>query len=364
MGSISTLGTMSTAGSSGALQPAAEQQRNVSRPFVVLGCIEQNDETPVVLFVKYHKVGGTSMTMLLAKIAEEQYPTTGIRLGKTGKTGSVWCGGGVCLDHSTTDSMRVFVDAVNAKGLSPWSSCFDTPPTAECSLLSAKSRHSQLDGNLDARRTLSSPWLPCVWAPPSRKMLTIVLLREPHERLRSKYFFQRDSSWCKDLYCRPKHEDFARWLEKPAAGESLLGTAYEQEACCEYSAVGRKRTKEQAMIALAQDIDVIGITERYMEAVVETLRQLGLSYGAVPCLPGARSNENKDEWTTHTLKLAKEATAEDARVYAFAVKLSQQRLLAAWDSQDNLDQQTQKYENECREIEWPSTDINVAHSTT
>ena len=33
--------------------------------------------------------------LLLAKIAEEQYPTTGIRLGKTGKTGSVWCGGGV-----------------------------------------------------------------------------------------------------------------------------------------------------------------------------------------------------------------------------------------------------------------------------
>ena len=112
------------------------------------------------------------------------------------------------------------------------------------------------------------------------------------------------------------------------------------------------------MIALAQDFDVIAIAERYLEAVVETLRQLGLSYGAVPCLPSARENEDKDEWTTHTLKLAKEATAEDARVYAFAVQLSQQRLLAAWGSQDNLDQQTQKYENECREIEWPSTDIH------
>lgn len=368
MGFISTLGTISTAGSSGAsLQPAAEQQRNDVGPFVALDCIEENDETPVILFVKYHKVGGTSMAMLLAKIAEEQYPTTGIQLGETGQGKySFWCGGGVCLDHSTKDSMRVFVDAVNATGLSPWSSCFGTHPTGECSLLSAKSRHSQLDGNLDARRAVSSPWLPCVWAPPSRKMLTIILLREPHERLRSKYFFQRDSSWCEDLWCRPKHEDFARWLEKPAAGESLNGTAYDQEACCEYTAAGgtlnRERTKEQAMIALAQDFDVIAIAERYLEAVVETLRQLGLSYGAVPCLPSARENEDKDEWTTHTLKLAKEATAEDARVYAFAVQLSQQRLLAAWGSQDNLDQQTQKYENECREIEWPNTDIG--HDST
>jgi len=70
-----------------------------------------------------------------------------------------------------------------------------------------------------------------------------------------------------------------------------------------------------------------------------------------------------------TPRLAKEASAEEARVYAFTacsqpVKLSQQRLLAAWGSQDKLNQQTQKCENGCREFEWPSTGIHDTHGMT
>ena len=78
-------------------------------------------------------------------------------------------------------------------------------------------------------------------------------------------------------------------------------------------------------------------------------------------------------WTTHTparKRSISRGSSEGVRLHSSftacsqPVKLSQQRLLAAWGSQDKLDQQTQKCENGCREFEWPSTGIHDTHGMT
>ena len=182
------------------------------------------------------------------------------------------------------------------------------------SLRSTMPRHAELR---DVAQGAHPAWVPC--ALPSKSLLFVTLLRDPAERLRSKYYFRRAGAWCGEINCAAKNESFTEWM----GGKLLDGVeANAAEVCREHA--GRRVAWAKAVVA---HFDVIGITERFDEAVVESppSRTPPDGYAQIPCPGNARANPLKEPWTVQERELAEGLVVGDRALYDYAARLSTER---------------------------------------
>lgn len=237
-----------------------------------------------ILFVKFHKVAGTTITTHLAKLCK-MFPA-----GVTCKK---------CGSH-------------------------------QCSLPLAKTLRSfaMMPANQTTRRRLfyeslaeEVPWL---LNGATLKIFTI--LRDPAERLRSKYYFQRGSKdapgWCVRKYgdlCAAGQLTFLEWMKyrngklKKAGGKDI-------DACCETVDVlgGGNLTVGLSVLQL---FDVVGITERMHGTISEINLAMGRNYTNINHM--LNNTKNKKAWTEEERALAWELTRADRTIYNVALKMAE-----------------------------------------
>ena len=125
--------------------------------------------------------------------------------------------------------------------------------------------------------------------------------------------------------------------------------ANDAETCCEYAAAGGVAW---AKAVVATHFDVIGITERFDEAVVEIVRHLSrttptLTYAQIPCPGNARANPLKEPWTAQERELAEGLVADDRQLYDYAARLSTERSLKHWGTEVALAAEARAMRKEC-----------------
>ena len=268
------------------------------------GCLVCDPPPPVLLYyVKFHKVGGTSLSLLLTELLVNnlrQWTSLSQPRFVAGPAKAAECEDGACIGHQSLQYWRML--------------SYDHQDPE--SLLSTMQRHAELR---DVAQGAHPAWVPC--ALPSKSLLFVTLLRDPAERLRSKYYFRRAGAWCGEINCAAKNESFTEWM----GGKLLDGVeANDAETCCEYTAAGGVAW---AKAVVATHFDVIGITERFDEAVVEIVRHLSrttptLTYAQIPCPGNARANPLKEPWTAQERELAEGLVADDRQLYDYASRLS------------------------------------------
>ena len=293
------------------------------------GCLVCDPPPPVLLYyVKFHKVGGTSLSLLLTELLVNnlrQWTSLSQPRFVAGPAKAAECEDGACIGHQSLQYWRML--------------SYDHQDPE--SLLSTMQRHAELR---DVAQGAHPAWVPC--ALPSKSLLFVTLLRDPAERLRSKYYFRRAGAWCGEINCAAKNESFTEWM----GGRLLDGVeANDAETCCEYTAAGGVAW---AKAVVATHFDVIGITERFDEAVVEIVRHLSrttptLTYAQIPCPGNARANPLKEPWTAQERELAEGLVADDRELYDYAARLSTERSLKHWGTEVALAAEARAMRKEC-----------------
>ena len=293
------------------------------------GCLVCDPPPPVLLYyVKFHKVGGTSLSLLLTELLVNnlrQWTSLSQPRFVAGPAKAAECEDGACIGHQSIQYWRML--------------SYDHQDPE--SLLSTMQRHAELR---DVAQGAHPAWVPC--ALPSKSLLFVTLLRDPAERLRSKYYFRRAGAWCGEINCAAKNESFTEWM----GGKLLDGVeANDAETCCEYTAAGGVAW---AKAVVATHFDVIGITERFDEAVVEIVRHLSrttptLTYAQIPCPGNARANPLKEPWTAQERELAEGLVADDRELYDYAARLSTERSLKHWGTEVALAAEARAMRKEC-----------------
>ena len=293
------------------------------------GCLVCDPPPPVLLYyVKFHKVGGTSLSLLLTELLVNnlrQWTSLSQPRFVAGPAKAAECEDGACIGHQSLQYWRML--------------SYDHQDPE--SLLSTMQRHAELR---DVAQGAHPAWVPC--ALPSKSLLFVTLLRDPAERLRSKYYFRRAGAWCGEINCAAKNESFTEWM----GGKLLDGVeANDAETCCEYTAAGGVAW---AKAVVATHFDVIGITERFDEAVVEIVRHLSrttptLTYAQIPCPGNARANPLKEPWTAQERELAEGLVADDRQLYDYAARLSTERSLKHWGTEVALAAEARAMRKEC-----------------
>ena len=293
------------------------------------GCLVCDPPPPVLLYyVKFHKVGGTSLSLLLTELLVNnlrQWTSLSQPRFVAGPAKAAECEDGACIGHQSIQYWRML--------------SYDHQDPE--SLLSTMQRHAELR---DVAQGAHPAWVPC--ALPSKSLLFVTLLRDPAERLRSKYYFRRAGAWCGEINCAAKNESFTEWM----GGKLLDGVeANDAEVCCEYTAAGGVAW---AKAVVATHFDVIGITERFDEAVVEIVRHLSrttptLTYAQIPCPGNARANPLKEPWTAQERELAEGLVADDRELYDYAARLSTERSLKHWGTEVALAAEARAMRKEC-----------------
>jgi len=233
---------------------------------------------PSLLFVKFHKVGGTSiMDLMENKFAQHNK-----------------CDGHIC------------------------------------SLTAARAmRNATTRSNYD-EKLQSDPKTP--WVPPGSDLKVFTVLRDPSERLRSKYYFQR-SGWCGRKYgdvCPAVRLSFMEWMkyEKDPNDPNIpqdmgsMDAAHEQQACCEYTKTLGDGDLSTALRSL-KFFDVVGITERMDETVNEIVRVVNGASEFKAEIGKRRDNTStKKPWTPEEKKMADWLTRDDRVIYEAALKMA------------------------------------------
>ena len=177
------------------------------------GCLVCDPPPPVLLYyVKFHKVGGTSLSLLLTELLVNnlrQWTSLSQPRFVAGPAKAAECEDGACIGHQSLQYWRML--------------SYDHQDPE--SLLSTMQRHAELR---DVAQGAHPAWVPC--ALPSKSLLFVTLLRDPAERLRSKYYFRRAGAWCGEINCAAKNESFTEWMGGVEANDA--------EVCCEYTAAG------------------------------------------------------------------------------------------------------------------------------
>ena len=288
------------------------------------GCLVCDPPPPVLLYyVKFHKVGGTSLSLLLTELLVNnlrQWTSLSQPRFVAGPAKAAECEDGACIGHQSLQYWRML--------------SYDHQDPE--SLLSTMQRHAELR---DVAQGAHPAWVPC--ALPSKSLLFVTLLRDPAERLRSKYYFRRAGAWCGEIHCAAKNESFTEWMGGIQANDA--------ETCCEYTAAGGVAW---AKAVVATHFDVIGITERFDEAVVEIVRHLSrttptLTYAQIPCPGNARANPLKEPWTAQERELAEGLVADDRQLYDYAARLSTERSLKHWGTEVALAAEARAMRKEC-----------------
>lgn len=162
----------------------------------------------------------------------------------------------------------------------------------------------------------------------------LTILRDPVERIRSKYYFQRygpdgGEGWCVKKYgkkCAASELTFLEWMSgenNNASGLMKMG-GVDPEACCEYVEILGGGDVDVALSAL-ELFDVVGITEQMNETIAEISKVMGRNATNFPHV--FNNAQNKKPWSVEERALAEKLTRKDQIIYRAALKLAE-----SWDS--------------------------------
>lgn len=175
----------------------------------------------------------------------------------------------------------------------------------------------------------------------------MTILRDPRERLRSKYHFRRHLEYPDAL-----HHSFYEWLSLLQKDPETLFdfkrhhhevVNLKKEACSEYVQFLGNMNVDQAKYVLATRFDLVGITEKMDETMVELARQLNKDpNSSVEVLHSRTSASEKTPWTNEQYALAGDLVSKDLELYIFAKRLMHARLMSAWGSEETLEQAIEK----------------------
>ncbi|CAE7201887.1 STR8, partial [Symbiodinium natans] len=296
------------------------------------------------LFVKFHKVAGTTWQLYLLRMIGEYYdcsslcgnpdwvceqkagPNSPEAASCKGQSDS-WAAVPFCQDprprsctaHPSTDVIR---EAVSGQTLAVANSDLSD-------LRNLYSDEKRLE--LLARVPWARSWLPSTFIQKRVRLTTI--LREPTERLRSYYYYDNAYSsregfggflrFCRDYVAGNwTLEQFERQKSLFRGAKSL---AILRRSCCEYERYLGEESLEKSLVTLSTMFDLVGLQEKMDESLVTLGRLYGLTPHEVAEIgrsvpPDCNSNSDKLDWTEEELRLAGYVSSKSLEIY----KLGQQ----------------------------------------
>ena len=273
------------------------------------------NDTPVLVFVKFHKVAGTAVACDILKHLQLTYANENYY---------------VCATHYCSLSIARLLRKVVT----------DSRYDHSNHTIHIQKRNALLGGTDNwvgpghNQNTIFPP-LPSNQSYPNLKIKFMTILRDPLERIRSKYYFRRGSAkspgWCakRKSGCLASNSTFLDWLKY--YDNRKLSTKDELEICCEYTKVLGGIAHDEHNITEAirtlELFDMIGDTDNYGEFTNAAFEELGILD------PNQSKNKNmmrdnnavKKSWTTEEREIAERITAGDRKIFAPAQKLMRKR---------------------------------------
>jgi len=181
------------------------------------------------------------------------------------------------------------------------------------------------------------PYYSRLWLPPalgaSGRVLIATMLRDPRERLRSKYYYRQVLGFDDAV-----NHSFDEWLSLLQVKDPAV-KAVKMEACCEYIRYLGSMNVARAKYILATRFDIVGILENIDGTMLELAHQLGKDPHSPVEIEHARGGSyNKLQWTDQQYAKASDLVSQDLELYNFAKELSHARLMKAWGSEAALGQ--------------------------
>ena len=216
------------------------------------------------VFIKTHKVGGTSVTQMLSRTLEEANNVTQ-------------------CDYPNRSS---------ANPLLGCRSCLDEPSRGR---VAAAFRAPHLLAAQSAVQKVCPFWVP------GRRLHTMIMLREPVDRLYARYYYQLSDGWCRRKAatlgmqgCASDHYGFVDWALAPSPDLVEQGLFRPESHALHAEtvhALGGSLGVAGALRVLKR-IEVVGVTSRFNE----TLAVLSFMWG----LPMRSLNANLEHLNKHT----------------------------------------------------------------
>mmetsp|Transcript_7393 Transcript_7393/g.15349 ORF Transcript_7393/g.15349 Transcript_7393/m.15349 type:complete len:359 (+) Transcript_7393:90-1166(+) len=299
-----------------------------------------------LLFVKFHKVGGSTMMRTLEDLlsfnAVERTCDRSCGLNGSALIEDSLCSDlelpNSCLGHASLDSARAGMALMNP-----------TPAVPEDL---TDPRNLQSDEVRRSAFLKGAPWSSMWLREAGDKFFAFTLLRDPAEKLRSKFFWHRRSDDDVNLVTFESY-----LLRQLRTVRSANFTALNQKStflhasgghkfrpCCEYVDFLGDFSVNTAKQVLATQFNLVGITERFDETLVTIAHILGFPVSALPAPSHDKDNgDHKEDWTNETRALAEEIVVSDRPIYEFATQLFSRQLLSAWSAHEAVDQAVRDY---------------------
>ena len=311
------------------------------------------------LFVKFHKVAGTTWRSYVDRITgqlepcsrdcgypawdcQEYYPNDEEAFEKCCKVPwqNISCPR-PGLAHSCTyhQSLAVIRQAVAGQELTTVA-----PDMADLGNLWPSSDRLKLLWNVDWART----WLPSDLH--NKRILVTTILREPTEKIRSYYYFKNPIASRQGFKSFLEfRRDFVsgNWTQQQfdsqASGKDRGSTSLPilLRSCCEYETWLGNGSVERAKLTLGTQFDLVGITERMDEGLLSLGKLYGLTTEQVAAvgrsIPHELDNsDNKLDWTEEERALATFVAQKSTAIYGLAQELFQRQSTALFGSEENL----------------------------
>ena len=311
------------------------------------------------LFVKFHKVAGTTWRSYVDRITgqlepcsrdcgypawdcQEYYPNDEEAFEKCCKVPwqNISCPR-PGLAHSCTyhQSLAVIRQAVAGQELTTVA-----PDMADLGNLWPSSDRLKLLWNVDWART----WLPSDLH--NKRILVTTILREPTEKIRSYYYFKNPIASRQGFKSFLEfRRDFVsgNWTQQQfdsqASGKDRGSTSLPilLRSCCEYETWLGNGSVERAKLTLGTQFDLVGITERMEEGLLSLGKLYGLTTEQVATvgrsIPHELDNsDNKLDWTEEERALATFVAQKSTAIYGLAQELFQRQSTALFGSEENL----------------------------
>ena len=313
------------------------------------------------LFVKFHKVGGSTMRKVVDAVTQSDlmctqqcgnpyWPCMERGIGGAACMAEYFPGGNPgcklvpsgCTSHAglgvIEDAYKSQISVANSSDLTSLKNLW--PDSKRYTLLSTSAK--------------ASYFLPSTWGPQKRIVITTIL-REPAEKLRSYFYY---------LNSEPTHQRFAQflgfqrdyvagnWTSEEFAlqkswprGASTLSIV--QRSCCEVNQKLGQGDVAKSQRVLATQFDLVGLNERMDETVV----CLGRLYGKTPeemglirrvhATDGKVNSDVKLDWLPREREMAAYITAKDTEVYNFGAKLFDLQSISLWNNAETLKKVTE-----------------------